>query len=497
MKRRNNSAVRKRIATLVGGGIIGSLAFSTAVFALDAPLIMEVQPMPPDYPSQLVIYGRNFGDDPDFTFGTGRIGNYNGYLTAAADQSACSTIPAPPLDNTIPGYSCFVADLSDAEIPKGDYLLEIWAVGPPECTSKPTYLEFAYFPADCSGSNSQAASCSGSMAGSGVNADFTTEGNNNATWSPESGSLSFAGDSVTFSAGDNGKWANNLAVNFDDGSNTQSISLHTSCSQPLQLGDVFGSFTLVDMNLEAMENTKQHDEYDLTLGAVGPMGPQGDPGVAGPAGPAGPDGAAGADGSNGSNGADGATGAAGPAGPAGPAGATGPQGDTGPQGLTGLKGDTGANGATGTQGETGPQGVTGDSGRRLLCFSTDQTIGTSGKYMGLGQQGGSHDGVSVITPFAAGSIVSKFIVKAAQGNQARTGQAQVFHDNPNSVNGMALSGVCDLPGTPGKSVCSMSLNGLLTDQDSLSIFIKADNGSFVSASACVLIESNGVFTDVP
>ncbi len=58
--------------------------------------------------------------------------------------------------------------------------------------------------------------------------------------------------------------------------------VHTSCSQPLVIGDVFGSMVLVDMDTAALGTTMLHAEYDLTLGQVGP---QGEPGPTGPTGP--------------------------------------------------------------------------------------------------------------------------------------------------------------------------------------------------------------------
>ena len=144
MSSTTHRVILSRIATIFGGIILGSLVYTTTAFALP-PLIMEVQPVnvlsPDDPPDQLVVYGRHFGlisnggvKDPDFTFGTGRVGIYNGYLAIAADQSMCP-IPVddsqPPLDDTIPGYECVVLDIPAEFYPltPGDYLLEIRATG--------------------------------------------------------------------------------------------------------------------------------------------------------------------------------------------------------------------------------------------------------------------------------------------------------------------------------------------------------------------------------
>ena len=752
MKKRSNYAVLPKIATLVGGTVLGSLMYTSSAFAAAAPLIMEVQPIPAENPSQLVVYGRNFGVDPQFTFGTGRVGVYNGYLTAAADQLACLGTE-PPLDNTIPGYSCVVLDLYDPngdplgymDITPGDYLLEIWSTSVNlGCVSKPSYLTFEYNPDVCNWQSEQELDCFAPASVPGNPATLIATGHNNAEWVMSVNPVA-AGQEVTFTG--DGKWPNNLELLMTGGGgDDQTISLHTSCSEPLNIGDIFGSMTLVDMDQAALGSTSQHDEYDLTIGTVGPegptgptgpqgetgatgptgpqgetgatgptgpqgetgatgptgpqgetgatgptgpqgetgatgptgpqgetgatgptgpqgetgatgptgpqgetgatgpTGPQGETGATGATGPQGPTGAAGADGSDGADGADGATGpqgptgaagadgsdgadgadgatgpqgptgaagadgsdgadgadgatgpqgptgaagadgsdgadgadgatgpqgptgaagadgsdgadgadgATGPQGPTGAAGAdgsdgadgadgaTGPQGPTGaagadgsdgadgadgatgPQGPTGAAGADGSDGADGADGATGPQGPTGAAGAtgpmgpagptgatgapgedgaegvgtNLLCFSTDQTIGTSGKYMGLGQQGGTHDEVGVITPFEAGSAILTFIVKVSQGNTARPGSAQVFHDNPDDPNGSPLSEVCNIVPNPGesRSVCVLQAGlGDIFDPlvlfDSLSVFVQTDGGSYEGSTACVLIE---------
>jgi hypothetical protein len=161
-----------------------------------------------------------------------------------------------------------------------------------------------------------------------------------------------------------------------------------------------------------------------------------------------------------------------------------------------LKGDTGA---TGPAGPTGPQGATGEGGvgSNLLCFATDQTIGTQGKYMGLGQQGGSHDEVGVITPFLAGSNVVAFVVKASQGNNPNSGVATVFHDDPTTDAGQPISVPCYI--TPESQSESTTVCDLVNPSDfvepmlefdSLSVFIQTDGGNFEGATACVLIDPN-------
>ena len=133
-----------------------------------------------------------------------------------------------------------------------------------------------------------------------------------------------------------------------------------------------------------------------------------------------------------------------------------------------------------------------------MCFSTDQTIGTSGKYMGLGQQAGEHDSVGVISPFAAGAEVLTLVVKAAQGNSPRSGMAVLYHDAAGGAQGGEPVGIapeneCVLNATEVKSVCSItfSTNNSLELFDSLSVFIETDGGSFEGGSACILIDPDG------
>ncbi|ACV26582.1 collagen-like protein [Kangiella koreensis] len=634
-----------------GKPLVGLSLLVSAQLIYAAPKIHEVQPYPHDAPTNLVIWGTGF-EDPQVYFGT-----YPNPLVISADQSTCDAMafnPAPPLEPT--DFQCLVVELpyvnnGTPAVPSGDYLLKLVAVGGLNiCGTKPSSLTFEYNPSDCSGSNSQeTATCSGDMTGAVGATNINVFDRDAEKWSYPS--MIYPGENVTFVAAGS-KWGNQLNVHFSEGGLAQDIGLHTSCSEPLVLGDSYGSFTLVDFVGEARGAAEEHDLYDLTLGAVGPAGPQGDTGPAGPqgdagpagpqgdagpagpqgdtgpagpqgdTGPAGPQGDTGPAGPQGDTGPAGPQGDTGPAGPQGDTGATGPQGPAGPQGETGAtgpqgpkgdtgdtgatgpqgpkgdtgdtgatgpqgpkgdtgdtgatgpqgpkgdtgdtgatgpqgpkgdtgdtgatgpqgpKGDTGDTGATGPQGPMGPQGAKGDTGdtgatgpqgpsgpmgpqgpqgekgdtgdtgatgpmgpqgpqgekgdtgdtgpagggSNLLCFATDQTIGTQGKYMGLGQQGGSHQEVAVITPFEAGAFIKRFVIKAAQGNNPVSGIATVYHDN-------GPLGTCNLVANDpdaAKSVCSGITNGVLGEFDSLSVFVKTDGGSFNGATACLLIDT--------
>ena len=676
-----------------------------------APKIHEVQPYPSDSPTNLVIWGVGF-DSPSIYFGT-----HPDPLAISADQSACVDMeinPAPPLDPT--DFQCVVVDLpyvtnGTPAVPSGDYLLKIVVEGEINICgdTKPTSITFLYEPTNCSGVNYQSnASCSGDMTGAIGGTDISVFGKDADKWYFPP--VIFPGEHISFgpdpsSYNDNGRiWGNQLNIEFSENGLNQTIGLHTSCSEPLNIGDTFGSFVLVDFEGSAGEPTDQIDLYDLTIGATGPagpegpQGPQGKKGDAGDQGPQGKLGPAGADGEDGQDGAQGPQGKVGPAGadgedgqdgaqgpqgkigakgdtgdqgpqgkvgakgdtgdqgpqgkvgakgdtgdqgpqgkigakgdtgdqgpqgkvgakgdtgdqgpqgkvgakgdtgdqgPQGKVGAKGDTGDQGPQGKIGLKGDTGdqgpqgkigpagvdgqdgaqgpqgkmglkgdagdqgpqgkigpagadgQDGAQGPQGKMGLKGDTGDQGPQgkigpqgnqgpqgkagakgdtgdqgpqgkvgpkgdkgdkgdsgddgigsnLMCFSTDQTIGTQGKYMGLGQQAGEHDSVGVISPFAAGSEVLTLVVKASQGNNPNSGVAVLYHDAAGGAQGgepvgSAPNNQCVLNETPVKSVCKItfSTNNALELFDSLSVFIQTDGGSFEGGSACILIDPDG------
>jgi len=250
-------------------------------------------------------------------------------------------------------------------------------------------------------------------------------------------------------------------------------------------------------------------------GKPGPQGDQGKVGAQGDQGKLGPQGEQGKVGAQGDQGKLGPQGDKGEPGPQGNQGKPGPQGDQGklgpqgPQGKDGAQGDQGKIGPQGDQGKIGPQGEPGEPGAdgigtNLLCFATDQTIGSQGKYMGLGQQSGEHDTVGVISPFSGDAQVLRLVVKVAQGNSPRDGWAVLYHDNSDNTDpdqdlGLPLSpdigetGACRLLASPSKSICEVDFVGDLNDApiDSLSIFVVTDTGSFEGATACVLIDPDG------
>ena len=216
--RSTSKSIRTRIATLIGGTIIGSLVYTSTALAAFPPLIMEVQPTPLDNPTQLVVYGQYFGVDPVFTFGPG------GVIPAAANQDACSATPPAPLDDSILGYSCVVLDIPAEflDLLPGDYLLEIWATSINEaCILKPSELVLLYDPNACLWQNGQEFDCGppGSLPGEGIS--MNAIGHNNATWVLTPAGPYDAGDLITLTAGPGPgpipKWPNELVLEMTGG----------------------------------------------------------------------------------------------------------------------------------------------------------------------------------------------------------------------------------------------------------------------------------------
>jgi hypothetical protein len=116
--------------------------------------------------------------------------------------------------------------------------------------------------------------------------------------------------------------------------------------------------------------------------------------------------------------------------------------------------------------------------------------------MGLGQQAGEHDTVSVILPFVEDVVIQRFVIKVSQGNTARDGTAWVYKDDPTTDKGQIAIGPCNIVGQVGDSTTVCAVDGPSApvhsgdlDSDSLSVFVNTAGGSFEGASACVLVTS--------
>ncbi|MDA9064477.1 hypothetical protein N9K37_03915, partial [Pseudomonadales bacterium] len=166
------------------------------------------------------------------------------------------------------------------------------------------------------------------------------------------------------------------------------------------------------------------------------------------------------------------------------------------QGVQGKIGLTGPAGEPGVPGES-------DAGDALLCFSSTTSIGTQGKFVGLGTNSGNHADISIVIPF--GARVSGFVAKAAQGNSPRPGTAQLMRDvsaecadllgRGDGSGGDIPSAVCSWPaeGAPN-ATCSavLDVNDACRDLpalDSLSVHFNTENGSVEGGSACVTLEA--------
>ena len=361
--------------------------------------------------------------------------------------------------------------------------------------------------------------------------------------------------------------ANNFDLDvFSNGQLAQELVIHLSCSAPLKTGDQFGALNLTRyIPLGGAGYTDEYDLTIGAIGPEGPQGangeqgPQGIQGLTGdtgaqgeqglqgiqgligdtgPQGEQGPQGLqgltgeTGAQGEQGLQGIQGLTGDTGPQGEQGPQGIQGLTGDTGPQGIAGPAGAAGADGMNGMDGPAGPAGPTGpegpqgiaglvgpegpqgpagepgvpgesDAGDALLCFSAATSIGTQGKFVGLGTNSGNHADISIVIPF--GARVSGFVAKASQGNTPRSGTAQLMRDvsadcadllgRGDGTGGDIPSAVCSWPsvGAPGATcLANLNVNDVCRDLaalDSLSVHFSTDNGSVEGASACVTLEA--------
>ena len=135
--------------------------------------------------------------------------------------------------------------------------------------------------------------------------------------------------------------SSNTEINVVGGAEIQYMNIHTSCSQDLDIGDIFGSLELIGFVPEGGveicgEPITGVCEIDVTLGVQGPQGEQGKLGNTGPPGEQGEQGKLGETGPPGTTGPQGVQGKLGPGGDTGPAGPQGEQGKLGPIGPPGT-----------------------------------------------------------------------------------------------------------------------------------------------------------------
>jgi hypothetical protein len=109
----------------------------------------------------------------------------------------------------------------------------------------------------------------------------------------------------------------------------------------------------------------------------------------------------------------------------------------------------------------------------------------------LGTQDNLHQNVSVISPFALGeSKITRMVVKVLNDNNL-SGDAELHNDD-----GLITGAECRLePGSNApNSICiADGFVEFLEPNDSLSVYVVTDSGSFKGASACIILESaNGL-----
>jgi hypothetical protein len=117
------------------------------------------------------------------------------------------------------------------------------------CDSRPVEVVFEYLGDECANplSNSQEgkATCNGAIGGvDPVNIAYTGKDQNKITVSPASGVK--VGDLVRVTASGRKELHADTKLQVRDTGVLQEVKIHTSCSKPLYLGDVFGAFKVVE-----------------------------------------------------------------------------------------------------------------------------------------------------------------------------------------------------------------------------------------------------------
>jgi hypothetical protein len=123
---------------------------------------------------------------------------------------------------------------------------EISIAPAPHCTTRVRALTLRYVGGDCSISNAQGgkATCTGPSL-SGVSSVALMKDADKVTPTPNTGVG--LGDTFTIRKNDGGDIPSDVVFAAATADGTQNISLHASCSQPLNLGDRFGAFEVFAM----------------------------------------------------------------------------------------------------------------------------------------------------------------------------------------------------------------------------------------------------------
>ena len=147
---------------------------------------------------------------------------------------------------------------------------EIVLTPPPSCDTdgKPSSLTFQYTGEDCTFSdNNQGdkAKCEDiSPLGQPVQVVYTGKNKDKFTVSPDTESIN-VGDQVTIARTDGKNFESNTKVEIrQSGTAVQKLEIHTSCSQPLELGDQFGSLVLTAFDGKSGANNEVTYFYAVT-----------------------------------------------------------------------------------------------------------------------------------------------------------------------------------------------------------------------------------------
>ena len=141
------------------------------------------------------------------------------------------------------------------------------AIAPPSCDTegKPFSLTFRYTGGGCAASDNdqkpRKTDCSGAI--DNILPVTVTAGGGRRGNRPYDVLPTTVGPGDDFTITPATKFKSSSVVTLDDGSSTETIEFHTSCSQPLKVGDVFGSLTLIAINGVAVTGTPVAYHYEI------------------------------------------------------------------------------------------------------------------------------------------------------------------------------------------------------------------------------------------
>ena len=230
---------------------IFALTFFSVNLAFAGPIVIQEVYVDNPNPGQMLIVGKGFGMTPEATLGTYGVLN----LTSISNNALIADLPFG--------------------IGDGQYLLHVTVppTGPTATgceTGKPLALVFQYSGSSCASTTNYQNGrfeCLGDPAGAQpINIQMTKDATKvDVIPGDESVQL---GDSVSFiSTGTRLKSETKFDIT-QGGLVLQSLNIHSSCSKPLNVGDVFGSMTLTNIipgGSDVSTYRSSSDEFDMVL----------------------------------------------------------------------------------------------------------------------------------------------------------------------------------------------------------------------------------------